>query len=251
MGRLDGKTVLVIGGAQGIGRGCALAAATEGANLVVGDVNEQGARATADDAIARGTRAIGQAVDVAERTELDGMIAAALREFGAIDGLVNTAFANTDASPLAELPVEVLERQLRVDVIGCVLAMQAIYPFLRERGGSIVNFSSSAGVHGQPGLAGYSATKAAIRAVSRTAALEWGGEAVRVNSICPFAMGPSIEHSIEEGYLDREQLDRASPLGRIGDPEHDIGPGVVFLLSDDARYVTGQTFALDGGAQVV
>src|SRR6266545_1460907 len=195
MGRLDGKTILVIGGAQGIGRGCVLAAAAEGAHVVIGDLNERGAAEVAADATARGARAVGMAGDV----------------------------------------------------VGRLIAMQAVYEELRAHGGSIVNFSSGAGVEGLAGRAAYSSAKAAVRLMSRTAALEWGAEGIRVNCVCPFAMSPSLADAVRAGTVDQAQLDAVSPLGRPGDPERDIGAGVAFLLSDDARYVTGQTFMLDGG----
>jgi NAD(P)-dependent dehydrogenase (short-subunit alcohol dehydrogenase family) len=247
MGRLDGKTVLVIGGAQGIGRGCVLSAAGEGANLVIGDLRAEGARSTAEEATARGARAIGMTVDVTDKEQVDAMVTRALDEFGAIDGLVNLAFYPTERTPLAEMPLEQLGHELQVDVVGCLLAMQAVHPHLRHRGGSIVNFSSGAGVIGVPGLAGYSAAKAAIRLLSRVAALEWGTENVRVNAVCPYSMSPTYDAAIEREHLDPAALSAYVPLGRIGDAEADIGPGVVFLLSDDARYVTGQTMAFDGG----
>lgn len=139
-----------------------------------------------------------------------------------------------DGKVVAELSTESLTRELHVDVVGCLIAMQAVYPELRAHGGSIVNFSSGAGVEGLAGRAAYSSAKAAVRLLSRTAALEWGAEGIRVNCVCPFAMSPSL-------------IDAVSPLGRPGDPELDIGAGVAFLVSDDARYVTGQTFMLDGG----
>ena len=247
MGRLDGKVVVVIGGAQGIGRGCVLAAASEGAHVVLGDLNDEGARAVAEEATARGTRAVGMGGDVVDRTSVDAMVATALTEFGHLDGLVNLAYAHDGPAPLAELSTDSLTRELHVDVVGCLIAMQAVYPELRAHGGSIVNFSSGAGVEGLAGRAAYSSAKAAVRLLSRTAALEWGAEGIRVNCVCPFAMSPSLTEAVRAGTVDQAQLDAVSPLGRPGDPELDIGAGVAFLLSDDARYVTGQTMMLDGG----
>jgi NAD(P)-dependent dehydrogenase (short-subunit alcohol dehydrogenase family) len=247
MGRLGEKTIIVIGGAQGIGRGCALAAAAEGAHVVVGDLNDDGARDVAADATARGPRAVGMRADVVERAQVDALVATALAEFGRVDGLVNLAYWHDGPAPIAELSAESLARELHVDVVGCLVAMQAVHPHLRQRGGSIVNFSSSAGVEGLAERSAYSAAKAGVRLLSRTAALEWGREGIRVNSVCPFSMSESLAAAVAAGTVDQAHLDAVSPLGRPGDPERDIGAGVAFLLSDDARYVTGQTIALDGG----
>ena len=123
MGRLDGKTVIVVGGAQGIGRGCVLAAAAEGAHVVVGDLNEIGAREVAADATARGARAVGMRADVVEREQVDALVATALAEFGRVDGLVNLAYFHEGPVPLAELSTESLTRELHVDVVGCLIAI--------------------------------------------------------------------------------------------------------------------------------
>jgi NAD(P)-dependent dehydrogenase (short-subunit alcohol dehydrogenase family) len=192
-------------------------------------------------------RAISQHADVVERDQVDALVATALAESGRIDGLVNLAYFHEGPSPVAELATDALLRELHVDVVGCLVAMQAVYPHLRERGGSIVNFSSAAGVEGLADRAAYSAAKAGVRLLSRTAALEWGRDGVRVNTVCPFAMSESLAAAVAAGTVDQAHLDRVSPLGRPGDPEHDIGAGVAFLLSDDARYLTGHTLALDGG----
>jgi NAD(P)-dependent dehydrogenase (short-subunit alcohol dehydrogenase family) len=247
MGRLEGKTVIVIGGAQGIGRGCVLAAAAEGARVVVGDINEAGATEVAAAASARGATAIAGAVDVVDRATVDALVALALDQYGQLDGLVNLAYWHKGAVPLAELDADDLARELHVDVVGCLVAMQAVYPHLNERGGSIVNFSSAAGVEGLAERAAYSAAKAGVRLLSRTAALEWGRHQIRVNTVCPFSMSESLAAAVAAGTVDQAHLDGVSPLGRPGDPEHDIGAGVAFLLSDDSRYLTGHTIALDGG----
>lgn len=247
MGRLTGKVVIVIGGAQGIGRGCALAAAAEGARVVIGDLDEAGARDVAAEVSARGDTAIARPVDVVDRAQVDALVDAAVGEFGQLDGLVNLAYWHKGAVPLAELEADDLVRELHVDVVGCLVAMQAVHPHLRERGGSIVNFSSSAGIEGLAERAAYSAAKAGVRLLSRTAALEWGRHQIRVNTVCPFSMSESLVAAVAAGTVDQAHLDAVSPLGRPGDPERDIGAGVAFLLSDDARYVTGQTLALDGG----
>jgi NAD(P)-dependent dehydrogenase (short-subunit alcohol dehydrogenase family) len=251
MSRLEDKTVIVIGGAQGIGRGCALAAAAAGARVVVADINEAGARDVATEVSARGDTAIGRAVDVVDRAQVDDLVTAALDEYGQLDGLVNLAYWHKGAVPLAELDADDLARELHVDVVGCLVAMQAVYPHLRERGGSIVNFSSAAGVEGLAERAAYSAAKAGVRLLSRTAALEWGRDQIRVNTVCPFSMSESLAAAVAAGTVDQAHLDGVSPLGRPGDPELDIGAGVAFLLSDDSRYITGHTIALDGGGLAI
>jgi NAD(P)-dependent dehydrogenase (short-subunit alcohol dehydrogenase family) len=247
MGRLEGKTVILIGAAQGIGRGCALAAAAEGAHVVIGDLNEDGARAVATEAAERGPVAAALRTDVVDRAQVDALVALARDQFGQVDGLVNLAYFHEGPVPIADLSAETLTHELHVDVVGCLVAMQAVYPHLRGRGGSIVNFSSAAGVEGMAERGAYSAAKAAVRLLSRTAALEWGRDDVRVNTVCPFSMSEGLRAAVAAGTVDQAQLDTISPLGRPGDPERDIGAGVAFLLSDDARYVTGQTLALDGG----
>jgi NAD(P)-dependent dehydrogenase (short-subunit alcohol dehydrogenase family) len=247
MGRLDDKTIIVIGGAQGIGRGCVLAAAGEGARVVVGDIDDARARGVADEATGRGARALALHADVVEREQMDALVTTTLEEFGRVDGLVNLAYFHKGPSPVAELATDELTRELYVDVVGCLVAMQAVYPHLKVRGGSIVNFSSAAGVEGLAGRAAYSAAKAGVRLLSRTAALEWGRDGIRVNTVCPFSMSESLAAAVAAGTVDQAHLDGVSPLGRPGDPERDIGAGVAFLLSDDSRYVTGHTIALDGG----
>ena len=177
MGRLDGKTFLVIGGAQGIGRGCVLAAASQGAHVVIGDLNERGAHEVADEATARARGPSGIGGDVVDRASVDAMVATALREFGRLDGLVNLAYAHDGPAPLAELSAESLHRELHVDVVGCLIAMQAVYGELRAGGGSIVNFSSERGRRGVGRAGRVRRAKAAVRLLSRTAALEWGAEA--------------------------------------------------------------------------
>ncbi len=187
MGRLDGKSIIVIGGAQGIGRGCVLAAAAEGARVIVGDLNEDGAHDVAEEAIRLGARTrSGCAPTSSTRDQVDALVQTALGEFGQLDGLVNLAyFAQGRRRRWPSSRSDDLTRELHVDVVGCLVAMQAVYPHLRGRGGSIVNFSSGAGVEGLAERAAYSAAKAAVRLLSRTTALEWGRDQIRVEHGVP------------------------------------------------------------------
>ena len=177
------------------------------------------------EAAARGAKAIGMGGDVVDRDQVTALVDAALSAYGRLDGLVNLAYAHDGPAPLAELSTESLERELHVDVVGGLIAMQAVYPHLRGHGGSIVNFSSGAGVEGLAGRAAYSSAKAAVRLLSRTAALEWGAEGIRVNCVCPFSMSPSLSEAVRAGTVDQAQLDGISPLGPRATPNATSAPG--------------------------
>jgi NAD(P)-dependent dehydrogenase (short-subunit alcohol dehydrogenase family) len=247
-GRLDGKAILLVGGAQGIGRGCVLAIASEGANVVIADLNGGGAEDAAKEASERGPRCLGFKANVVDQARMEELVALTVAEFGRLDGVVNLAYAGSYNGPVADMPVEALERELHVDVVGSFIVLQAALPELRKTRGSVVNFSSGAGVEGTIYMAGYAAAKAAIRALTRSAAMELGAEGIRLNSVCPYADSPNFAKVREDAGPEKADYWIArSPLRRIGDPELDVGAAVAFLLSEDARYITGQTIMLDGG----
>ena len=246
-GRLAGKVAVVFGGGRGIGRGCALAMAGEGAAVVVADINAEWATTVADEIGARNGRGTGLACDVVDRGLVQAALDTALSAHGRLDAVVNLAYAGTTRGPLDQLTPERLLRELDVSVVGTFNTMTMALPELKKTHGSVVNFSSGAALEGTPGLAGYAAAKQAIRGLTHAASREWGAFQVRVNCVVPLGMGPSVERFFA---ADPEGLARSLanvPLGRYGDPEQDIGAAVAFLVSDDARYLTGQTILLDGG----
>lgn len=251
-GRLSGKVAIVTGAGQGVGRGIALAFAREGADVVVADFNEETGTAVVKEIEALGGRAQFVACDVRSRESIDAAVAASIAAFGGIDVLVNNAQrANPAPVPLVEHTDELVDLCFATGYRASLHFMQACYPHLKERGGRVINLGSSAGLEGMAGQAAYGANKEAIRALSKTAAREWGPEGINVNILCPFARSPGVERFLELAPDMEKRLLAGQPLGRIGDCEKDIGPVAVFLASDDSRYITGHTVPADGGGTMI
>ena len=251
-GRLAGKVAIVTGAGQGVGRGIALAFAREGADVVVAELNEETGTAVVKEIEALGARAQFVACDVTSRESIDAAVAAGVAAFGGIDVLVNNAQrANPAPVPLMEHTDELVDLCFGTGYRASLHFMQACYPYLKERGGRVINLGSSAGLDGMAGQAAYGANKEAIRALSKTAAREWGPEGINVNILCPFARSPGVERFLELVPEMERKLVAGQPLGRIGDCEKDIGPVAVFLASDDARYITGHTVPADGGSLMI
>jgi NAD(P)-dependent dehydrogenase (short-subunit alcohol dehydrogenase family) len=250
--RLLGKVCIVTGAGQGVGRGIALAFAREGATVVVVEWNEETGKQVADEIEALGRKALFVRCDVADRASVDAAVATTLEAFGAIDVLVNNAQrAPMRPTPLLEHTDEIVELCFATGFRGTLYFMQACHPHLKQRGGRIVNFASAAGLDGMAGQAAYGASKEAIRALSKTAAREWGPDGINVNIICPLAKSPGVVKLLELAPEMEERMTRGNPIARIGECEEDIAPVAVFLASDDARYVTGQTLCADGGASMI
>lgn len=250
MGRLEGKVALVTGAGRGIGRGIALAFAEEGAAVAVMDIVEETATETARLLESQGGRALALPLDVAERKNCEAAVAHAVEAFGCLDILVNNAaWTPTPGKLLVDFDDATFARVLDTNLWATFWCMQAAHPhLLTQGGGSIINFASGSGTRGNETQGAYSAAKEGIRGLSRVASREWGPDGIRVNIVCPFANSP--------GMLDWAELDPNGyqamlsqiPLRRVGDCHDDVGRVVVFLASDDAAYVTGQTMWVDGGA---
>lgn len=259
MGRVSGKVALVTGGASGIGRGCAEALAAEGASVVVTDVQETLGRETVAAIVAAGGQAVWLRQDVTQEAGWIETIAAIKDQFGRLDILVNNAGIGL-GGPITEMMLEDFRRQQAINVEGVFLGTKHGLPLMRAGGGgSIINISSVAGLTGSPNLAAYSATKGAVRLFTKSVALECAAlrDGVRVNSVHPGIIETAIWDSIsggiggaEPGGANRIDLDAvtalATPLGVKGFPK-DIALGVVYLASDESRYVTGSELVIDGG----
>lgn len=249
MSRLSGKAALVTGGGQGVGRGIALAMAREGAEIGLVEKNPETAEATGDEIRSLGARVEVVVSDVGSRPVCERAVAQVVEKLGRIDVLVNNA--GWAKSPVALLEIDDAQFDLtwRVNTMATFWFMQAAHAHLVARGGgSIINLGSGSGTAGKPGEGAYAAAKEAVRGLTRVAANEWGRDGIRVNVICPFANSPGMVAWSEVEPKAYEATLRRIPLQRVGDCEADIGRCAVFLASEDASYVTGQTLMVDGGS---
>ncbi len=246
-GRLAGKSAIVTGAGQGIGQGVALALAKEGASIAVIDISGDAAAATLGLLTAIDARAIALTCDVRRRIDVDAAVAATVAAFGTVDILVNNAQASRTGIALEDVTDDDLDLALGSGLYGTLYFMQAAFPYLKARGGKVINFGSGAGLEGQRGQTAYAAAKEAIRAVTRVGAREWGRHKINVNAICPAAASPGLLKWKDEFPEMFEKSLRQVPLGRVGDCEKDIGRAVVFLASEDSDFITGMTLMVDGG----
>src|SRR6056297_2129326 len=252
MKRLDGKICIVTGGGSGIGKATCLRLANEGAHVAVTDIDDGNAKSVCEDITAQGGTAGSWALDVADADAVSQVFDAVAERFGQIDVVVNNAGSSGANTPTHEISEEEWRKVIDINVNGVFYCTQAAIPYLKKAGGgSIVNLSSIYGLVGAPDLPPYHASKGAVRLMTKTDALLYAREGIRVDSVHPgFIWTPLVEALAEdsgqgvEAY--RQQLDELHPIGHVGEPD-DIANGVLYLASEEAKFVTGSELVIDGG----
>lgn len=248
MDRVSNKVAIVTGGARGLGGAIARLLVAEGASVVVADVLDEDGRALAAEL---GDRARFDHHDVRLEQDWQRLVAQAEESFGPVSILVNNA-GISDFSPIEDYPIENYMRVIEINQVGVFLGMKWVVPSMRRAGGgSIVNISSAAGLVGTPHTLAYTASKFAVRGMTKVAAIELGGDNIRVNSVHPGAIrttmtadpddaSPGSLHPSIQGFM------ATLPAGRVGEPS-EIAHMVLALAGDDIRYATGAEFVVDGG----
>lgn len=248
MGKLNGKVAIVTGSGQGVGRGYAIALAKEGAKVVIAEINPETGKAVAEEISKLGGQAIFVQCDVGVEEQVRQMVDLAVKEFGpTIDVLINNALTIfTDYASIEEFPEERWDRTYQTGIKATWYCCKAVLPYMKERGGKVINISSGWGYYGAPGWVDYSGCKEATRAFTKTEAKEWAKYNIKVNNISPAIYSPSYLEFAEKN----PEMDEAHR--KLGDAERDAGGAAVWLASEASDPFTGHTFDVTtGGIQQV
>jgi NAD(P)-dependent dehydrogenase (short-subunit alcohol dehydrogenase family) len=246
--RFEERVALVTGAGSGIGREVALALAREGADVIVNDADRGRADATVDEIRKVGRQAQSASGDVAREDAVHGMVQKSVGTFGRIDLLVNNAGIPDQLVPTTEQKLDHWQRVVDVHLRGSyVCAKEVGRHMIAQRSGRIVNVASVVGMGGAPMRNAYGPAKAGIIMLTRSLAAEWARHGIRVNAVSPgYVLTPLVEKGIALGVIDERVLVRRTPMGRLARPA-EIAAAVLFLLSDDAAFVTGANLPVDGG----
>lgn len=249
MKRLEENVTIITGGGKGIGFGLAQAFAEAGSNLVITGRTLSRLESAKERLEAEyGVKVLPIVADGADESAIKDVVAQTIATFGKINTLVNNAQVSKSGLPLIEHTKEDLDLSIHSGLYAAFFYMRECHPYLKESKGSVINFASGAGLFGKLGQSSYAAAKEGIRGLSRVAAAEWGPDGIRVNVICPLAMTESLMEW-KDNYPDLfAKTIQGIPLGRFADPKDDIGRVAVFLASEDAHYITGETITLQGGS---
>lgn len=245
------RSVLVTGGASGMGRSTALLLARDGVAVTVVDRAADAAKDVAREITSASGTALAAPADVGDEKEVAAAVASAVDAFGGLDGVVTSAgvFHGSDLAPLGEVDLDDFLFVLRVNLAGTFLAVKHAIPHLIARRGAVVTIASTAALKGHGRGSGYTASKGGVAALTRLAAVQYGSHGVRVNCICPGAVDTPMTAGAWSSPEAQENIRRSVPLQRVAQPE-EIASVAAFLLSDGAAHLTGQTIAVDGGTTV-
>ena len=250
-GDFSGKVAFVTGATSGIGRETALAFARAGADVVVADIKEEGNQETAGMIEDLGGKALAIKCDVTRGDDVRNALDQTIRTFGRLDAAFNNAGIEHGVIPTTEIPDELFDRIVAVNLRGVFLCLKHEIPLMLELGGgAIVNTSSAAGLVGCKGQAAYTAAKHGVVGLTKGAALDYASTGVRVNAVCPGVTDTPMIHRVSEGTAEGEaRLLAQEPIGRMARPA-EIAAAVLWLCSDAASYVVGHAMAVDGGMVV-
>ena len=251
MKEFDGKVALVTGGSSGIGRATALAFAREGAQVVIGDRNTRRGEETVSMIRNAGGTASFRRTDVLVAADIEALVEHAISEYGGLDLAFNNAGIEGDVRPLVEQTEANYDAIMDINVKGVWLSMKYEIPRMLERGGgAIVNCSSVAGVVGFPGIGIYAASKHAVIGLTKTAALEYSAQRIRINAVNPAVIDTEMADRLAAGLnMKKADLSTLHPIGRIGQVD-EVADAVLWLCSGRASFVTGHSLVVDGGFTV-
>lgn len=248
--RLKDKVAIVTGAASGFGAEIARQYVQEGAKVAVADINADGARAVAE---ALGDNAIAVACDVTKRADIDALVAATVAKFGHLDIVINNAGWTHKNQPLLDVDEATFDRVYDINVKSIFHMTHAVVPLMRKQGGGVIlNIGSTAGIRPRPGLTWYNSSKGAVNLMSKSLAVELGPDKIRVNAICPVMGATGLLESfmgMPDTPENRQKFIGTIPLGRLSEPK-DIARAAVYLGSDDAEFISGVEFPVDGGRTV-
>lgn len=251
MKRFENQVVLVTGSGHGIGRASALRFASEGASVAVVDLNGDNANSVADECSSSGARACSYVADVSDADQVKEVVAHVIEDFGTVDVLHSHA-GRLRAGTVGETDLEEWNRTLAVNVTSMYLVIRTVLPIMQDqRSGAIVTTGSISGMFGEPALAAYTASKAAVVNLTRSVAIDNAALGIRANCVCPgwVDTGFNDPQFLHDELTERDialLIERTVPMGRQGLPE-EMAAAVAFLASSDASYITGQTLLVDGG----
>jgi NAD(P)-dependent dehydrogenase (short-subunit alcohol dehydrogenase family) len=246
--RLEGKVVILTGVSAGLGKQLAVVLAREGAKLAICARRMDKLTVTADLCKEEGAEVLALPCDVSKYEDLKNLVDKTVERFGTVDVLINNANFEADRMPFMDQDINMLDTALHTGVYAHWHLMKLCYPYLKGKSSSIINFTSGMYQVGLELYASYAADKGAIRALSMVVAREWGLDGIRVNTISPVAITDTILHKLAPEYSEwvKDMMSHNS-MGRVGDPAADIGPVVIFLATEDSRWITGQNINVDGG----
>jgi NAD(P)-dependent dehydrogenase (short-subunit alcohol dehydrogenase family) len=244
---MKNKVALITGAASGIGRATALAFSSEGASVVIADMDGKGCEETAHLLKKEKGKVVALKVDVSSSEQVGEMIQKTVKEFGRLDYACNNAGIEGDQAFIDEMAVANWDKVISVNLKGVWTCMRYEIPVMKKNGGAIVNVASIAGLIGFPGISPYVASKHGINGITKTAALEYAAKGIRVNAVCPGAIQtPMIDRFLSEDPESIKQMEAKHPLGRFGRPE-EVADAIVYLCSDKASFITGVVLPVDGG----